>query len=472
MHPQKRNWLSWCTLFFLTALVFIIPIEHKYDKVFRFFSKSLLPPGLPKDFDYKIFFYASDLIALALVGIALWLGKAKEFFTGRSTLWLWMILGLAALSIVTSPFTTYLFPYTRLFQLLTPIALFSFLSFGLEDKEREKVHRILLMALVIAALFQSCVAIGQYFTQGSLGLRLLGEGNLSPSPAHCATFRTAEGHRWIFDLFFAHTSPNKEVLRAYGTFSHPNILGGFLFCSILASYALWSSSERHRFWAAAIPLQSFALWTTYSRSALFALFIASALWFFLMRKEKVRTLAIWVVSSTLLCFVLLFDQYTDRGGLVNYNKAVRAGDKGRIVYQKTAFRMIESHPLTGVGYTQFSLRSPAYFPADKDPAKFPSTAHNIFLFLAAELGIPALIAFLIFIATVLRSYLIAPKNPQMISLFALFIGLLFIGLCDFYPLFAQQGKLLFFLAAGLMVSHARALSPRNLENVQRPIADL
>lgn len=473
MH-QKRDWLSWCTLFFLCALVFLIPIEHKYDKPFRFFSQRLIPENFPKGYDYKIFFYVSDLIALVLIGIALWRGRAKTFFLGRGSVWLWTLFSLATLSVITSVFSLYLLPYTRLLQLLTPVALFSFLAYGLTEDEKKIVQRAALSILVIAALFQSCVAIAQYFQQESLGLRLIGEQRLHPSLGHCAAFHMRHGERWLFDAIFPYVGAHNNVLRAYGTLPHANVLGGFLFCSIVATYALWASTNRkfRWLWAATIPLQLFALCLSYSRSALYALAIASILWFFLMRKEKVRSLFFWVIGSTLLSFGLLFNQYTERGNVVTFEKKLKIGDQGRLLYQSVALRMIQAHPLTGVGYNQFSLHSPSFFPPDKDPAKFPSGAHNIYLFLATEMGLPALLAFLFFIGVVLRSYWLVPRNSQTTSLIALFIGLLFIGFCDLYPIFFQQGKLLFFLGAGLLVANVQPLPPRNLENVQRPIADV
>src|SRR3990167_2983373 len=116
------------TAFLLALLAFLIPIEHKYDKLFRFFSLTLVPPGLEisKQYDQKIYFYLSDIIVLLLTGIGLfWFRIPLQKWFGN---FLWVVWLCALISILVSPFASYPIPYFRLLQLFTPIALFSFLA--------------------------------------------------------------------------------------------------------------------------------------------------------------------------------------------------------------------------------------------------------------------------------------------------------------------------------------------------------
>ena len=110
----------------LVLFAFLIPIEHKYDKWFRFFSIKLIPEGLSVTGQYekKIYFYLSDFLALALtwIGLVSFRIPLKKWFASP----LWIVWICAFLSILVSPFSHYPIPYFRLLQLFTPIALFSF----------------------------------------------------------------------------------------------------------------------------------------------------------------------------------------------------------------------------------------------------------------------------------------------------------------------------------------------------------
>lgn len=401
----------------LVLLVFFVPIEHKYDKLFRHVSLELIPEGLSvsKQYDKKIYFYITDLLAILLL-FAIPLRK-----TIRSPLFI--VLLCAAISIAFSPFSHYLTPYTRLLTLLGPIALFFYVSHS-----SPKLSPILL-AIVLAGILQTTISILQYFHQAPLGLRLLNEYN----PYGYINF--PDGHRWFFDSL-SNRVANISVMRAYGTLPHPNILGGFLCVSILATYYL----VLKRTWVLSLtlPFQFFALCITYSRSALFALAIGtiSFLWQF-RNKILITSIALSVAVSAFL----LHEQFVYRGGIVNYNAVAQGSDKQRVEYQKTAIDVIKQNPVFGVGFDQFSERT-----------NCPSAPHNIFLFLGCETGLIALSAFIFWVISLLFGAFKNPFNLEVTTLFSMFIAFLFIGLCDFYPILTHTGKMFLFLIAGLLAA--------------------
>ncbi len=436
----------------LIALAFIIPIEHKYDKLFRFFSLSLIPDGLvvPKYYDKKIYFYISDLIALLLLGLALFWLKVpwKKFFLEKGSLFLWIILGCSIGSIAASPFAHYPLPYVRLLQLLTPILLVSFIRSAFSEEERKKLTEWILISLVAAALIQAGIAIAQYFHQESLGLRLFGEQRIGhgKSPA----IEVPGGSRWLLDTLFHRVSDTVTVIRSSGTMPHPNVLGGLLALSLLATYSL---IHRFRILLYTLPIQFFALCTTYSRSALFGWSLGTLAWIFLNRPAP-RYLKTMILFSVAASSILLFNQFVHRGGIVNYNEAAQKGDSIRIAQQNIALKMIKTHPLLGIGFSQFSARSPEYFPPRIDSETAKTGAHNIFLFLASETGLISLAAFLLFLSTLSRT------DPSLTPILILF---LFVGCCDLYPIVFQQGRLLFFLIGGLALP-ALAVNPSRKES--------
>ena len=440
---RKKTILA-SVLFLLLA--FAIPIEYKYDKLFRFFSLTLIPDGFQvhDGYDKKIYFYASDLISILLTGLALFWMRAplRAYFSQKGAAYLWAIFFLALNSIIQSSYAHYPIPYCRLLQLLSPILLFCFLAHSFTNEEsRKRIALGFLFAIFFAGLIQSGIAIAQYFHQGSLGLRLFGEHRFGQEISTSPAFGIYDGSRWIFDRIFQIESPYRHIVRSFGTLPHPNVLGGFLAVSLLCSYGLIATFPRRRLWiASTLPFQFFALCTSYSRSALFGWILGTAAWFgwtYWKKREVSRFLALAIILSASISGALLSDQFNHRGGIINYNSVAQNSDNIRHVYQNVALEMITKNPITGVGYSQFSAQAAPYFPKDM-PADMQLTgAHNIYFFLAGETGLVSLAALLLFFGTILFSAARLPHSPAIASLLSIFLMLLFIGGCDFYPILFQ-----------------------------------
>ena len=75
-----------------------------------------------------------------------------------------------------------------------------------------KLHKELFLPLTLGVLFESGLAILQFIKGGTLGLWILGERNFSLTTPGIAKFN-------FYGI---------EFLRPYGTFSHPNVLAGYL----------------------------------------------------------------------------------------------------------------------------------------------------------------------------------------------------------------------------------------------------
>ncbi|MBS0625299.1 MAG: O-antigen ligase family protein [Verrucomicrobia bacterium] len=420
-------------LLLVALAMFLLPIDHKNDKAFRFFSRTLIPEGLnvPDFFDKKIYFYIGDLIGLALLFLIPW--KRLDWAVGL----LGVVFGCWIVSVANSSFGGYPIVYLRCLQGLIPFAFFAAIGYS-------KSSELILKVLIAAALIQSVIAIGQYVNQGSLGLRVLNEQRFDNSMPGTSSILVPGGKRWLFDG--AHATD--EVVRSLGTMPHPNVLGGFLFVAIMASIYFFSKGAK---WAVfPIFVQVAALATTYSRSAIFALCLGMVSWAVLQR--RVRELAV-VGVAVLICGALFSEQYLHRGGIVNSTKISESSNAIRRDYQEVAWNMIQEHPVAGVGHGLFLVKV-----AEKGLPTF--SVHNIFTLIAAESGLVALGAFLAWIGWLFYHFLRSEKGPLAIVLFSIFGGLLFIGLCDFYPWTVYHGKMVFFLAAGLLYSQ-RTLNVRN-----------
>ncbi|MBI5273148.1 MAG: bifunctional demethylmenaquinone methyltransferase/2-methoxy-6-polyprenyl-1,4-benzoquinol methylase UbiE [Chlamydiia bacterium] len=452
-------WARRVSLFLLVLIVFAIPIEYKYDKVFRFFSLTLIPDGLklPYFFDKRIYFYASDLAILILTACTFFIQRSRALFFSKGASYLWVILSLTLLSLILSPLAHYPLPYTRLLQLLTPFLLFSCLANGYHKEDAPKLTHLLFTTLCTAAFIQSVIAITQYFLQSPLGLRLLSE------PTTFATLQTTNGERWIFDALFHRVASNPQLIRPSGTLSHANVLGGFLAISLLASYPFFFQSKWRRFAFVAFPVQFFAMSLTFSRAALFAWILGTTIWLWrsslgqsmrqMTHSPPWRLIFFAIILSLSTSGLLLCKQISHRGGVFNYNQVAQSSDRERMRHHYGAIDLIRKHPLRGVGFQQISLTPVTLSPSTHNLQTDYIAPHNIYLYLATETGLICLAVFLIFFFSLFRAGIQTPATLQTSSLLAIIAAFLFIGFCDFYPLQFQAGKLLLFLNAGLLAAH-------------------
>lgn len=98
--------------------------------------------------------------------------------------------------------------------------LFLYLTYFLRDFSRFLVS---FKIVALGGLIQSIIAIIQYVIQKSLGLKILGESIIGKDLPGVAKI-LADG---------------ENLVRPYGTFGHPNILGGFLVFSLAVSLILF-----------------------------------------------------------------------------------------------------------------------------------------------------------------------------------------------------------------------------------------
>lgn len=244
---------------------------------------------------------------------------------------------------------------------------------------------------------------------------------------------TETGKRWLFDA----ASNATTLIRPTGTLPHPNVLGGFLFVSIMSLLAL--AEKRKTLLLFLFPLLG-ALLLSFSRSAIGATCLGVGLYAF--RCPDWKKLAPYFLLPAILFSILFYEEIINRGGLFNYNETALLSDDVRRLNQEVAIQMIHDHPINGVGYQLFGFARENY--ARGVPV---ANVHNVFYLIGAELGLFALAAFLFFLLSHLKTAFLGNK-----ALFSIVVGFLFISFFDYYPFFFQQGKLLFFSSLALFAS--------------------
>ncbi len=285
-----------------------------------------------------------------------------------------------------------------------------------------KIRNLILWGLLLSILGESVLAIGQFIKAGSLGFEVLGERNFSLSTPGIAKF----------DLYGA------EVLRPYATFSHPNVLAGFLVVTLLL-LLFWKMKTVNKL---ATVLGSLVILLTVSRTSFVAGFGSA---FFLLRKKG------RIVLITLLLFLSPL-VYTRLSTIFSFDSLTLSR---REELSSVAFHLWLTSPIFGIGLNNF-------IPAGADqllsgPSRFLQPVHNIFLLSLSEtgligtLGLILLIGYPILKLIKLRTTNL-PFGGPLSTILLLWTVILFLGMFDHYFLTLPQGYRLLFLIWGLSLS--------------------
>ncbi len=195
-----------------------------------------------------------------------------------------------------------------------------------------------------------------------------------------------------------------RMLRAYGSFPHPNMLGGWLVLSLLLAV---NEVRRTPFAYIAIALLSVGLAVTFSRSAWLAFGAGLAIYILIaligLLQSRVRSFAMTRRGALALVVIALFV-----GVLVaSYPEPFkeRVFGSGRLEVKSYEERsggiseslsLIKQHPLVGVGVGNYGLAVHRDIDAGK-PAYYYQPVHNMSLLVFAELGFIGLILMIWFL---------------------------------------------------------------------------
>lgn len=235
-------------------------------------------------------------------------------------------------------------------------------------------------ALALSILWTSTLAWWQFFLQHSVGglWYWLGERTFSiTTPGIAKVFISQLG----------------LVMRPYATMPHPNALAGWLLVAGLIVEG----------WPRIVSLITIPL--TFSRSVI--LLLPALLW----RKSKLLTLLLFVMSF------VLFANVGNPSSLPE-----------RLALNQLAINSISNSPLFGVGLGNFIYQVPTI----RQPV------HNIYLLLAAELGVPATAMVVFLIIGKLKNLLRLENWNLRIAI----LSILLTGLADHYWLTLHQNSLL------------------------------
>lgn len=403
-----------------------------------------------------LFLYVTDLIVLGTLILAFtrWIGRDRQMPAARtSVVSLPVLLGLLAFLAITL-IAAVRHPAGGLGILYWGrLALFSLFTLYLA-KNLDRLGRSWIAAVFLAGVLQSALAIWQFLAQRDMGLSWLGENKLAPT----------------FDGVAKIAVAGEKLLRSYGTFPHPNVLGAFLLLALLVSAygylrrpGAGSVPGSRRWlpetaWLGGFALMELALFFSFSRAAwaggllgilvlLIGLFKHRAR----LRPEEWRRLAALLLVTA---FVALFTVAT-------FGAAWRARSwpepreqavSLRLFLMRASLHEINDHRVLGVGPGNFVPMLQRYLDPSL-PRWIWQPVHNLYLLIAAESGLLGLMAFLFLIGFLLRHLRSRPRDALLRAAAAsLFVAFLLLAFFDHFFWTFEQGIALFWLSAGLLLA--------------------
>ncbi len=270
--------------------------------------------------------------------------------------------------------------------------------------------REIILTLILTGLFQGSIAIRQFVLQQDLGLQFLGESHLDVETLGAAKMNIGE----------------EKLLRGYGTFAHPNILGAFL---VVLFFLLDHVKLDRLKYLILIPL-----FFTFSRSAFLAVFIGLIAKALSTKNKMKKTIGALIVIG--IFSLSLYSFVPERFVL---DQAFYA----RFDFIKTSLQMFLSNPF-GVGNANYLLHIQDFSNNILKPWEF-QPVHNLYLLILNENGFLGLTAFLAFLASIFT--FIWKKHRTFLPLF---LAVLVLGLADHYFWDIDSGRWIFWMIIGLI----------------------
>jgi putative inorganic carbon (hco3(-)) transporter len=223
--------------------------------------------------------------------------------------------------------------------------------------------------------------------------------------------KVAQAHRLGRDFYNFYVAARiKGFTSHWNTFSAEEM---FVLLMLAAFLFFVPKSRRQWLWIFCAALLSISVVLIETRGVWIALAVAMA--YLIWRWHRWVVLSIPVVA--LLVFVASPAAIRERFQSIVHGKDVDSNEFHVVVW-RTGLRMIESHPLLGLGPEQQHVQFDRYMPADiqHKPIGFYGHLHNLYLEYAAERGIPVLLVFLWMIAWILldfsRGLRVLPPGPS------------------------------------------------------------
>lgn len=313
-------------------------------------------------------------------------------------------------------------------------------------------YKKLFYIILTSSFIQAILGIYQFSNQFVSANKWLGIARQHPSDLGVSVVGTVL-RRW---------------LRAYGSFTHPNILAGFLAVGFLAGlYLVINHKVENKKQLYGKLVLVFAnlivflgLLLTFSRAAWISLFIVMLIccYFIFRGRNKIakNNLKLFLFYCLLLTALIVFvfrEPFLSRTGLVEERLESKSTTE-RLVYYKDSWELIKKNPLFGVGVGNYTLAVHDLLDSSRQQSWAYQPVHNIFVLMFAELGA---IGFLLFLYLLFKIFFKIKNGgsleiePPREFIFYFLLLILLLGLFDHYLWTSYFGVMLLWLVVGLAI---------------------
>ena len=358
--------------------------------------------------------YFTDILILLIIVISFKINYFKQLLNFKSIL----VILFIALNIYFSSI-----PLLAVYKWLKIFELFLLGVYIIKNINLKKDWQNIVKVLSIGIIFESLLCILQFLNQSSINgmFYWFGERAFTISTAGIAK-TTLEG---IY------------LLRPYGTFSHPNALGGYL--ATLLPLVLVTDFKPMKIKWLAFVLGLSALFLTFSKTAFVIGFIGVVASWLMEKKIQIKYSS--MIFITFIMFIIII-------GIFSNIPLEKESIERRISLNVTSLEIFQKKPILGVGLGNFIPNLPVYS-KDKEVMRFLQPAHNIYLLILSELGVLGLAVFICILSSSLNNIKKNKKNIISIQLLVSTVIILLLGLFDHYFITLQQTQILFTIIVSL-----------------------
>lgn len=242
-------------------------------------------------------------------------------------------------------------------------------------------------------------------------------------------------------------------MRVFSTLHNPNLLAGFLVVMMAIAGGLGLHADRFRgkaLYCGLVLAFGTCLVLTYSRGAWLSVLAVISLYGLLYNKRL-----LWLLILLPVAVMAGHDVVMER--LMSIANPTDTSSTLRIALWESTLAMISHNPFLGIGWGAYALVYPEYdfFVLDAGTKIFH--AHNMYLHIAAEIGIPGLLTFLgLMGGHAAVAFRLAGKTRDrwtgglMMGILAALVGIAVSGFTD-YTMFSIQLSMLFWLLNAMVM---------------------
>jgi len=427
--------------FFLVLLILAMILG--LTKTFLFTSS----PVYRSSYGFTVPIFFPPLVMLYII----WAYRkiTRKNYSHISTVALWPFAGLFAMAVISTLLHNRLYGSFDVFEFAISFLIFIYAASEINEK---RLHMVIIM-LVVITFIEAISAIAQHMTGSTLGLEIFGAK------------QSIKGYLGLITL-----------TRVTGTFGHPSNLAEFfdLTLPLTVSMLFYPMKRSYKLLLmGAVVVGFLGLGMTYSRGGIISSVLFSGivlLIHFCKRLGLARGIFTSIALGVMFSFLILTVPNPLQKGLfrTEYETAY-----GRIPLMDVAFKMIRANPFFGVGLNNYVPVALDYdFTPQQLTSNWDTAVHNVYLFIAGEIGIPGLIFFLAIMVSVFLATLPAVRSPNPL-IFCGGLGLiggisahLFHWFTDLAP---WTTAFLFWLFTGLAVTAGRLAKGHISASEEAPI---